>query len=306
MVQTSLSESVPNAVSLALARTERMGGTGASATYRVTGILKVAPDPSETDLLQWLLERLPEYDRVFPKFRRLENVAGRFVTELEYVGDVTLEDLLVKDASDDARRPESAVACVRDLIDRLARQTVPIEARSASREVFFLEIVEAVAVNSRAAGVSIGIDLDSVRRRVRFVPSLCHRDLSGVNVVCAENDGIRLIDPRACVPGASGCSPSYGSTAIDAAAFLVSLERKELERVRMGCSDLRLAERFRSHIDAWVSSDQRFNEVAFDLCMAHAYSVYAACRCEYCLAPAREWLYDLMRRRLEEFARRIA
>jgi len=123
--------------------------------------------------------------------------------------------------------------------------------------------------------------------------------------MCGRNGDIRLIDPRYSMPGAGVRTPSFGSAAADAAAFLVGLERKELERERAGQHALRLTERFRSSVDAWVAVG-RFNAFMLDLCLAHAYSVYAACRCDYCLAPERKWLYDLMRERFEEVSRRIA
>lgn len=294
------------AAGLALSRAERMSGTGASATVRLTGILKFAPDRSEAELLAWLEERLgSEYAACLPRFRDLGEVDGSFATELEYVGDATLEAVLASRERRGGIDPSAVVERVVEILARLARTPVPSEIRSASADATLDEIVAALSRNATDAGSPFRSDAEACRSRAAFVPALCHRDLSAVNVMCAADGGVRLIDPRVSVPGAPVGIPSFGSVAIDAAAFLVSLERKELERVKLRLPSLDLTNRFRDRVDGWVEGGE-FNGFMLDLCLAHAYSVYAACRCDYCLAPERKWLYDLMRERFEEVSTRIA
>lgn len=294
------------AAGLGLARAERMSGTGASATVRLTGILKFAPDRSEAELLAWLEGRLgSEYAACLPRFRDLGEVEGSFATELEYVGDATLEAVLASRERRGSVDPSAVVDRVVEILARLAAVTVPADIRSASGNATLDEVVGALSRNAMAAGSSFRPDAEACRPRASFVPGLCHRDLSAVNVMCAADGSVRLIDPRASVPGAPVGMPTFGSSAIDAAAFLVSLERKELERAKLGLPALSLADRFRAVVGGWIENGA-FNAYMFDLCRAHAYSVYAACRCDYCLAPEREWLYDLMRERFEEVSTRIA
>ncbi|MBI5793954.1 hypothetical protein HZA87_02600 [Candidatus Uhrbacteria bacterium] len=294
------------AAGLAFARAERMSGTGASATVRLTGILKFTPDRSEAELLAWLEERLgSDYAACLPRFRELGKVEGSFATELEYVGDATLEVVLANRERCDTIDPSVVVDRVVEILACLAAVPAPSDIRSASANATLDEVFGALSRNVMAAGSSFRPNVETCRSRAAFVPGLCHRDLSAVNVVCASDGGVRLIDPRASVPGAPVGMPTFGSSAIDAAAFLVSLERKELERTRLDLPALGLADRFRGIVSGWIENGA-FNVFMRDLCLAHAYSVYAACRCDYCLAPERKWLYDLMRERFEEASRRIA
>ncbi|OGL98656.1 hypothetical protein A2304_03060 [Candidatus Uhrbacteria bacterium RIFOXYB2_FULL_57_15] len=294
------------AAGLALARAERLSGTGASATVRITGILKFAPDRSEVELLRWLEERLgSDYAACLPRFRDIGEVEGSFAIELEYVGDATLETTLASRERRDAIDPTVVVDRVAEMIARFATVSVPSDACSASANPMVDEVVGALSCNAMAAGSLFRPDPGTCRDHAVFVPGICHRDLSAVNVMCASDGSVRLIDPRASVPGAPVGMPTFGSSAIDAAAFLVSLERKELERDRLDLPRLGLTARFRDIVDGWIEAGT-FNAFMLDLCLAHAYSVYAACRCDYCLAPEREWLYDLMRKRLESVSTRIA
>lgn len=294
------------AAGLALARVERLSGTGASATVRLTGILKFAPDRSEAELLGWFEERLgSDYAACLPRFRELGEVDGSFATEFEYVGDATLEAVLASRERRDTLDASAVVDRLVEIIARLLAVPAPPEVRSASVSATVDEVVGALTRNAIAAGLSFGGSVDAYRARSAFVPVLCHRDLSVVNVMCTNDSNVRLIDPRVSVPGAPVGMPTFGSVAIDAAAFLVSLERKELERLRLGLPALCLADRFRGTVAGWMTDDM-FNAPMLDLCLAHAYSVYAACRCDYCLAPERKWLYDHMRKRFEEVSTRIA
>lgn len=294
------------ATGLAFARMERMSGTGASATVRLTSILKFASDRSEAELLRWLEERLAsDYAVCLPRFRELGEVDGFFATELEYVGDATLEAVLASREHRYAIDPSVIVDRVVEILARLAAVPVPSDVCPASMNATVDEIVAALSHNAMVAGSAFRPDREVCRSRVAFVPGLCHRDLSAVNVMCASDGSVRFIDPRVSVPGAPVGMPTFGSVAIDAAAFLVSLERKELERAKLNLPALGLAARFRGIVDNRIEAGS-FNAPMLDLCLAHAYSVYAACRCDYCLAPERAWLYDLMCMRFEEVSTRIA
>ncbi len=298
-------DAIRKTAGLALARTERLSETGASATLRITGILKFAPDRSESELLCWLEKQLgPAHALCLPRFRDLGEVDGSFVTELEYLGDSTFEAVLANPTRYCAIEPSAVVERVGEILARFGALRVPSDMLSSSVDATLEEIIEAISHNAMRAGSSFIPDADICHRRAAFVPGVCHRDLSAPNVMCGSNGDVRLIDPRTRMPGASAGPPAFGSAAIDAAAFLVSLERKELEGKRKGLPPFALAERFQDIIAGLVEKGA-FNEFMFDLCRAHAYSVYAACRCDYCLAIERAWLHDLMRERFEASLCRI-
>lgn len=294
---------------LPLARMQRMSGTGISATIRVTGILKVSPDASETELLRrfmgWLSD---DYAVVFPRFRDLGIVDGSFVTELEYLGDATFENVLLGDAPNVGLSSLEIANRVSGFIERLSAVRPPVESKLDHRRMFLAELVSGLTHNAEIARLHVpALTPDACLARMTFVPCGCHRDLSVGNVVCAVDGGVRLIDPRSLLPGAVEPSTGYGSAAADCAAFLVGLERKQAELLHRGNEQPRVP-----HNDFLVGTTERlianglFDRPMFDLCHLHAYSVYLACRCDYCLAPERKWLYDLMRKGFDEVSARIA
>lgn len=289
-------------IGLNLARLETCAGTGASQTVRVTGIVKIIPDLSEVKILR-AFERAfgAAYAEMFPQFRLLGRVEGMRLLELECVGDLTFEGLLLQGGIPDGMLgPDQVVARTVSLMDRF-KVVVPPEPRQADiRRAFVREILDALAANIAKAKISIPpLQPAEVLKRVAFRPTVCHRDLSCVNVMCAKDGTVRLIDPRAALPGAEAKPRGfYGSIAMDAAAFLVSLERKEAERARNGGSALGLCTAFRRSVDGFIG-DGLFNETFFSLCLAQAYATYLACACEYCLAPDRCWLYTLMQERFQ-------
>ncbi len=295
---------------LELARAELLSGTGVSATVRLIGILKFTPDRSEVDLLRWLEERLgSDYTACLPRFRELGEIDGSYTTELEYVGDATFEAVLVSRERWSVIDPSTVIDHVVEILARLAAVPVPSEIRSASVNAMFDEVIGAIARNAMSAELPFRLDEEACRARASFVPGLCHRDLSTSNVMCAADGGVRFIDPRRTVPGANCPASPYGSVAIDCAAFLVSLERKRLENFHtVGAAPTPASpyDHFFAGTVERMVRDGLFNQVVFDICHLHAYSVYAACRCDYCLAPERGWLYDLMRERFEEVLTRIA
>jgi hypothetical protein len=290
-----------------LARLQKCSGTGSSTTIRISGILKLASDRSEFELLQRFEKILGnDYDLIFPRFREVGEIEGQYVMELEYVGDVNLEEVLVGENMYSEIEPVMVVRQVSRYISRFAEVQPEPKVAEDYRRLFLAEIRDGLARNVQTSGLSVEIPpYDRLCEYAVFVPTLCHRDLSVTNVMCETNKNIHLIDPRWVVPGAMCESSVYGSVAIDCASFQVGLERKELERKRMGRPSLCLADLFRIETIAEFLNRGLFNEFMNNLCLAYSYSVYAACRCSYCLAPDRRWLYKLMVEQLKNSLRRI-
>jgi len=291
-----------------LARFQRCDLTGKSATVKVFGILKLSPDRSEFELLQEFKRLLgSQYPSIFPRFHELGEIEGQYVMELEYVGDINLEEVLLAERTS----PTSAKAVV-EQISTFINQLADVQPNSAGtvtgnyKQSFLNEIVSGLTRNVEASGLTIELaSHDRFLQRAVFNPTLCHRDLSATNIMCEAGGTSRLIDPRWVVPGAV-CQPLiYGSVAIDCASFQVSLERKEVERKRLERPDLGLADLFKAKTTVALLQQGIFNEFMYDLCLAYSYSIYTACRCEYCLAPERRWLYELMRKQLQNSLRRI-
>jgi len=290
---------VRESTGLSFARLERVGETGEAATIRLTGFLKISDNTREVDLLKRFRRALgARYAGHFPDFDAKRLCDGKIVLELEHVGERTLESLMLSAVDGD-----SYVMRPLDVIDRVSAfircfSDHGLEERVADRvkEVVRAEVVQALINNSRKSGIHVRMnrDVTALASRMDFKPTVCHRDLSAANVVCTK-DSIRLIDSRAEVPGAKiSRSGVYGSSAIDCATFAVSLERKELERERLGLPVLGTVETFRLFVPSLISAGL-FTGGMYDLCLACAYSVYAACACSYCMSPEKLWLYDAMK-----------
>ncbi len=289
---------------LALSRFESVGETGSARTLRVTRILKLDPDGSERALLDrfavWLGK---DYENVFPRFRVLGFAGSASVIELEYLADRTLEQCLLAPEGINQCLNETTVASLLDMFSVFAEASVAVAEETA--QAIVEEVIQAVVVNASAVDRALPSAFAShMREHASCTPKPCHRDLSTANVMCLPDGTVRLIDPRVCVPGAAGPGHTLGSLAIDLAALEISFERKAAERERAGWDSFGIMQILSDTAQSFIQRGL-FNEVMLELCRLHVYSVYAACRCDYCLALDRRWLYDLMKRRFEEVYDRI-
>lgn len=169
------------------------------------------------------------------------------------------------------------------------------------------ELVDALQVNMVRGGLdasAIGLPRASAERWAKERLSVAHRDLSVVNII-GNGDGVMFIDPRLAVPNLDH-GVGLTSPALDLVTLAVSLERKqaELQRDDPACvlPGLTLV-----HHELDVLERQGcFSREMRLLCEAVARSVYVACRCEYCTAPSRGWLYghmvESMRQSIEQLS----
>jgi hypothetical protein len=181
----------------------------------------------------------------------------------------------------------------------------------ATAGAFVDEILAAVRVNLRQAGLLPELENDlalaeSVRDRwsERLVISCCHRDLTVEHICFRRNDEgltVRLVDPKSSVPwldempeGFERSPNSLGCAAIDLAHLEISLLRWQnvMRRVNARIT-LASLEWVRAQVRDWIDQ-RRFTLAFYELCRAACFSAYAGCRCAYCLAPERRWLYDQM------------
>jgi len=150
-------------------------------------------------------------------------------------------------------------------------------------------------------GVVQSIEKRKAELLKNFVASFAHKDLSVGNVLVSDdNKQVRFIDPRLAVPYLEE-SQASGNVAIDLMGYYVSFLRKEME-ARKNNEGLDFSE-INKDIEKEIKEYKErgvFSEQMGRLCMAVWYSVYAACKCDYCTAPERVWLYDEMVVRLRK------
>src|SRR5262249_33288452 len=156
-------------------------------------------------------------------------------------------------------------------------------------------------LNLERAGIDNN-DIDSIFKRLKpilinFVPTVIHRDLSVGNIMVNEAGKVKLIDPRPSLPQLAEKESQYifGSVVFDLVGYKTSLFRKYLEKARN--NDAAYLLRPIVLIDKVIEGYQRkgyFSEEMKDLSSVYWNSVYAACKCDYCLAENRRWLYEIM------------
>ncbi len=289
-------------------RVDDLSATGSSMTVRVSAIVKVVEEgEGELELLEAFGRVLgADAASVFPRFHLLGSLDGWRAVELEDLGSSSLEDMMLDvdvPTQDVQRVVEGVVGHIRRLAS-VRPESGPVDGYARG---FIGELLDAIARNAGAAQLPApALSFDDFFERTTFTPTLCHRDLSTGNVMC-PSDGPRLIDARWTLPGSQRRRPSepFGSVAVDCAALAVSLWRKDQERERVDGVSVGWSEAFTGSAVEVLISEGVFDQHLYDLCLLHAYSVYAACRCDYCLASERRWLYEAMRRRFQEVSSRI-
>lgn len=309
---------------------QKLEGSSNTEVYRAANnIYKIGPQ-KDIELAFQANQRFQVYaptgfNDIFPAIELIPLDAEQAGLKVEYCGSRNFEDLILKtDLSDESTYNTVQLVHVATLqnLSRIFEESKldnPARTRAESSK-FFQELSDALKVNLTLAGIIDSYDdtLDRVRSsREKFVseyaPSLAHKDLSVGNIVVSDDGArVKFIDPRLVVPHLELTEPdtALGNIAIDIVGYQISLLRKQLELVHSGKEDRLspllsevLAE-IKRYIQGGVFTDQMKL-----LCETVWYSVFSACKCNYCLAPEREWLYALMvektRAKMEELKERL-
>jgi hypothetical protein len=292
-----------------VAAIEALSRTGTGTTHRVQFFVKQGSGVIEESAVYRNFERqlgAEAANRIFPRTRcvPLSSDVSDAVLLIESIPGGDLEEQIgvlthfVNGAPPDCRlvqeqqeKISATVACVSGHFDVLhaCRETVH---ESAELRAFVQELYSALSENVLRAGLLIPPLPEPSSRWANGWASLAHRDCSVGNIVGAASRA-RLIDPRSIVP--CGTTPAtFASPAIDYAALLVSLGRKELELQRIVPEFQLEARTFLLQVFTSRRARGIASPAIIALCVAVVYSMYAACRCDYCLAPERRWLYDMM------------
>ncbi|MEK9175329.1 MAG: hypothetical protein AAB795_01925 [Patescibacteria group bacterium] len=293
----------------------KLGGSSASSVYLVGhSIYRVGPKKEvarDISCYNAFKSRLQDYQKIFPAFAILFDSNGMVICQIEYIGKRNLEDMLMGLRLDGKsyRMIESINSSVLKIIKSLFEATkLPkgeLSTRSANQQ-FLRELLRALIANLRLADMADELNLKKLSRlrtisTKYFQPSIIHRDLTMGNIMLRDiSHEPRLIDPRHAIPYLND-GYIFGNVAFDLAGYYVSLQRKEMQLKR---KDLRfnlasIVELVRSEVDDYIRSGV-FDITLFNLCLLVWYSIYSACRCDYCLANKRKWLYAKMRKKTLE------
>lgn len=309
---------------------QKLEGSSNTEVYRVANnIYKIGPQ-KDIELAFQVNQRFQvyaptSYNDMFPAIELTPLDIEQAGLKVEYCGSRNFEDLILKgDLSD-----EDAYNTVQ-FVHRVTLQSLqrifgesklgdPTRIHEDSLR-FFQELLDALKLNLTQAGLidSYGDTLDRVgSSREKFlsecIPSIAHKDLSVGNIVVSDDSTrVKLIDPRLTVPHLeqTGSDSALGNIAIDIVGYQISLFRKQLELIHSGKTDrlTPLLNEVSAAIKSYIQGGVFTNEMKL-LCETVWYSVFSACKCNYCLAPERKWLYDLMVEKthseIEEFKERL-
>jgi len=286
---------------------ELSGGSSGAMAVELSLIMKQGPDiVAEVSAYQNIASILGrDMHHIFPaiKFFLRGEFGRESVLFIEPVPGETLETVILKLGELLSRRSseDAAVILQKTLVQRMLEHVKnalgilhkPLKGAQYRLENFVQELFSALIGNLQGAGIEFpSQNVSRLDLMGSGILTPIHRDCSVVNII-GNADGVRFIDPRSCVPhGTQG--GHYGSPAIDMVALWISLTRKELEIERqssgfsLGASDDIRVLISKREDEGW------FSPKLITLCEAVVWSQYAACRCAYCMAPERSWLYERM------------
>lgn len=282
-----------------LAQARKMSGSSEAALYRINTCVKVG-NPSvvqcELETYHHCKTALGEsYSHIFPEVREIMREKELVALEIEYLGDRNLEDVIFN--------PQTTVQQLVDIIHTVVHHLnifyahhMPVE-HSDLKEELFSGLVHKVGAKYQMQLLRLKERLDGCS--FQFRGTLCHRDLSVVNIIIGDNGQVRFIDPCFRVPGSTEGLGRGGTVYLDCIALLISLTRKSLERQKLGFADLQSAITPLSNFAESFKNDKSVSRELCQLAALYYYGAYVGCACDYCLAPERRWLWERMRLEFE-------
>lgn len=297
---------------------ERMSGSSDSSVFLVGG-KKIYRVGSKTDINDSMnayarfSESLSYYSMMFPWVELLVN-GDISIMCMEYIGEFTLEKIILQ-MEKTQKEVSELFRFNREILERL--KIIYLETclsqdsseNSLQNRLFLKELIEALSINLERAGLKKEgiLFLSKLKRDLnnpanQAISSLAHKDFSVGNVIISDkNRLVKFIDPRNSIPYLTK-SNAIGNVAVDIYGYLVSIERKEMEiqREYPSASMELIKEEINKEAMRYIN-DGVFSSVISKACRALWYSVYTACRCEYCISPDRVWLYNCMVQRLKTF-----
>ncbi len=308
-------------------------GTSATEVFILRDVLKAGPSAviEQEHRLYDSFEQIlgaQTYQAIFPRVSLLEGETDHIAfLEIEWLGEL-LHDFLahVRSSLGSVRETPDAMRRRLDLVDIVIEHSLAhLETLFTTTQTnnpslaraFLSEMLTALRVNlAQASQLTREVEQFLTSIRDRYIESLlenapvslCHRDLATDNIYFQTSDEhsqvvVKFADPRNLLPFLSSADvvghgatamDGWGIAAIDLAALWISLYREEQELLHFAPSlHLTAYRRVQDAVERWCA-DKRFNHAFFALSLATCISLYVSCKCDYCTAPERNWLYEQM------------
>jgi hypothetical protein len=180
---------------------------------------------------------------------------------------------------------------------------------------FFVELIKAIKQNIKQAGLwdrNTVRFLNKIERSKKIfldnaTGSLAHKDLTAGNIIIDKNGSnlVRFIDPRNSLPYLKKSFPS-GNISVDIIGYYITILRKEMEHKKLFGDKISTTAKkiIRQELNNY-KNEGIVNGNLLDLTMFFWYSVYLACKCEYCTSKKRKWLYDEMKIGYDKYTEKI-
>ena len=297
---------------LKISKTKKLQGSSEAKAYLCDdNVYKVGPEKiilDEVKTFERFKHKMTSYASVFPNMEVLQTDDGVSILWIENCGKNNFDDIYLGAIKElDLLRTLNKKVLAK--IGVLFTETQHVD----NGALFFEELMSVLKFNLRKAELWPEYEEVVLRIEARkniflqnFVGSFSHKDLSVGNILVSDdNKQVRFIDPRLAIPYLEENHPS-GNVVIDLIGYYVSFLRKELE-AKHEAANIDLSEinqDIKKEIKVY-QGNEIFTEEIKTLSMAAWYSVYAACKCDYCTAPERVWLYDEMVNRLKNILNAI-
>jgi hypothetical protein len=255
----------------------------------------------------------PDYESVFPYFETVKFNEDILLYKLEFIGEYNLEDYLLSPKLCDDTITQKIYSGVLKNISTIYDASYTED--ESVMDDFFVELIKAIEQNVEKAQLSNEKSIKFLRKVKKnkkifinnAIGSLAHKDLTAGNIIInlTKDNPVRFIDPRNAMPYLDK-SLCMGNVSVDLAGYYVTILRKEMEhRELFSDSSLMNAKiLIEQEIESYINR-KIINRQLIDLTVFFWYSVYLACKCEYCTSKKRKWLYDEMKDGYDVYIERI-
>lgn len=253
-----------------------------------------------------------EYNKIFPHYAIVKQTNNYLVYKIKLLGEYSLEDYLLSPKS----KNEELIQSFNDSVLKNLKTIYAITKSDNTKvmEDFYKEIIGALYKNLLEANLLNKNNLSLLKllesNESIFIKnclsSMAHKDLTVGNIVVnLKNNSSYFIDPRVSVPY-SNEKEKYGNIAIDLIGYYISVLRKDMEIKKNSnhISLMSIKKRITSEITYYIGENVT-SQPFVDLCNLFWYSVYLACKCDFCLSPERKWLYDEMKNNFDLYFKKI-
>jgi len=287
-------------------------GSSGSVVFQKENVVEKRGPASKILPEIWAYQRLQsllgEGDKTFPRILDVyEDQQGEVIALIleRLKGDYDLEEYILATADEDERLGHITTV-IRSTLNRLNNWQQLFSSVSEDPHLLLREILEGIEFlqgkfgeKEQCFNLAELYQLLSEDRTKSFllegvVLGPCHRDLGTNNIWPLFDGNVRFFDPHWQLTGSS--TTSRGHVVLDLTSLRVNLERLQAARRRRGLAKSLPLKLIDDYLRVMIR-EKRFREEIYLLALLRRYLSFVACRCDFCLAPQRRFLFDLMKRR---------